>query len=56
MRLQPKALDAHVTRSGHPTRPVRLVVGGALVLDITVGEALELADRFVDIAESQETP
>lgn len=53
MRLQPAAIRSTVHRSGNPRRPVRLVIGADLVLDLSRPEAVALADALVDAAEAE---
>lgn len=56
MRLQPTGVDPRVRAlPAHYKRAVVLEVG-ALVLEMSAGEAHDLADRLVDAAEKHRTP
>ncbi|MCT2031879.1 hypothetical protein M3D00_17260 [Dietzia cinnamea] len=54
MRTQPRNIALSALRSGYERRPIRLLVGSELVVDMAKGEALALADALVDAAEDDE--
>lgn len=51
MRLQPGAISTAVRATTNPRRPVRLLIGTDIAVDMSRSEALALADQLVDTTE-----
>lgn len=55
MKLQPAGIDPRVRRLPAGYRRTVAMHLGALTLEMTAGEALDLANRLVDATEPKET-